>query len=108
MTFAGSRRGTVQIVQGSAVSTLPHVVQTRTYSTASAMACANGWSNCSFYLMSWRAARRAERGPSPGTLARSWIRRWISGPAIRLDMAVTAVGSRQSGTETDCRLPTTE
>ncbi len=31
-------------------------------------------------------ARRAERGPSPGTLARSWIRRSISGPAIRLDM----------------------
>src|SRR5690606_22183949 len=33
-----------------------------------------------------KAARRAERGPSPGTLARSWISRSISGPAIRLDM----------------------
>src|SRR5690606_27758973 len=49
------------------------------------MAPASGASSCSFFLMRWRAARRAERGPSPGTLARSWIRRSISGPAIRLD-----------------------
>ena len=38
-------------------------------------------SSCSRFLMRCSAARRAERGPSPGRRARSWIRRSISGPA---------------------------
>ena len=36
---------------------------------------------CSRFLMRSSAARRAERGPSPGRRASSWIRRSISGPA---------------------------
>ena len=51
-------------------------------------AAASGDSSCSFFLIRCRAARLAERGPSPGTLASSWIRRSISGPAIRLDIAL--------------------
>jgi hypothetical protein len=33
-------------------------------------------------LIRCSAARRAERGPSPGTRASNWISRSISGPAI--------------------------
>ena len=33
------------------------------------------------FLMRWSAARRAERGPRPGSRASSWISRSISGPA---------------------------
>ena len=33
-------------------------------------------------------ARRAERGPRPGSLARSWIRRSISGPAMVRDIGL--------------------
>src|SRR4051794_29018016 len=83
-----SRRGSSQTEHGSVVSTLPQVEHTRTLSTASLIAEASGDSSCSFFLMRCSAARRAERGPSPGTLASSWIRRSISGPTIRLDMAL--------------------
>ena len=37
---------------------------------------------CSRFLMRNSAARRAERGPSPGRRASSWISRSISGPAM--------------------------
>ena len=46
----------------------------------------NGPSNWSFFLTSVSAARRAERGPSPGTFARSWISFSISGPVTRFAM----------------------
>src|SRR5690606_7409016 len=81
-----ARRTSLQMVQGSTVSTLPQQEQTRTFSSASPMARLRGANSCSFFLIRCKAARRAERGPSPGTLARSWISRSISGPAIRLDM----------------------
>ena len=75
-----SRRGSAQMVQGSVVSMLPQVEQTTTFSTATSMALASGASNSSFFLTRCSAARRAERGPSPGSFDRSWIRRSISGP----------------------------
>ena len=81
-----SRRGSVHSVQGSTVSTLPHAVQIVTFSCASAMALASGASRRSRFLIRNRAARRAERGPSPGSFASSWISLSISGPVVRLDI----------------------
>ena len=37
------------------------------------------------------AARRAERGPSPGSFDRSWIRRSISGPAGWLAISLQTI-----------------
>ena len=50
------------------------------------IASASGARSVSRFLMSCRAARRAERGPRPGIRARSWIRRSISGPATACAM----------------------
>src|SRR5262249_42324334 len=47
---------------------------------------ASGVINCSRFLMRCSAARRAERGPRPGSRASSWIRRSISGPATATGM----------------------
>src|SRR3712207_2913066 len=77
----GSWRGSWHTVQGSAVSTLPQARHTTMRSRAVRMASDSGPSSCSRFLIRWSAARRAERGPSPGSRARSWIRRSISGPA---------------------------
>jgi hypothetical protein len=44
------------------------------------------------------AARRAERGPSPGRRARSWIRRSISGPAT---LAAISAETKQSGRQAE-------
>jgi hypothetical protein len=76
-----SRRGSVQTVHGFWVSILPQVLQTTILSIAVSSAAVSGSISTSRFLMRWSAARRAERGPSPGSLARSWIRRSISGPA---------------------------
>src|SRR5665213_658610 len=83
-----SRRGSAQMVQGSMVSMLPQVEQTTTVSTATSIAFASGTSRSSFFLTRCSAARRAERGPKPGSLASSWIRRSISGPATERGMPV--------------------
>src|SRR5215471_5778418 len=78
---AGSRRGSVHTVQGFCVSMLPQVRHTWILSIAVCSAAASGLISCSRFLMRKSAARRAERGPSPGRRASSWIRRSISGPA---------------------------
>ena len=75
----------VQTVQGFCVSILPQVLQMTIFSIAVCSAAASGAISNSRFLMRCSAARRAERGPRPGSRARSWIRRSISGPA-------TAVG----------------
>src|SRR5215467_13310826 len=77
----GSRRGSVHTVQGFCVSILLQVLQTWILSIATCSALASGVIRASRFLMRCSAARRAERGPSPGSRARSWIRRSISGPA---------------------------
>ena len=41
---------------------------------------------CSRFLIRNKAARRAERGPSPGNRASNAIRRSISGPATAVAM----------------------
>ena len=82
----GSRRGSVHTVQGFWLSMLPHWRQTSIFSIAVCNASASGAMICSRFLMRKSAARRAERGPSPGRRARSWIRRSISGPAVAVGM----------------------
>src|SRR6266702_6046575 len=77
----GSRRGSVHTVQGFCVSILPQVLQTWIFSIATWSALASGVISASRFLIRCSAARRAERGPSPGNRAKRWIRRSISGPA---------------------------
>src|SRR5262245_50887478 len=84
----GSRLGSRQTVQGFCVSTLPQVEQISILSSAVCTAAASGAMICSRFLIRNSAARRAERGPSPGSRARSWIRRSISGPATAVGMIV--------------------
>src|ERR1700716_1886563 len=79
--IAGSRRRSVQTVQGFWVSILPQVLQTSILSIATCSAPASGVIKASRFLIRCSAARRAERGPSPGSRANNWIRRSISGPA---------------------------
>src|SRR3954471_15847636 len=77
----GSRLGSVHTVQGFWVSILPQVLQTWILSIATCKAPASGVISASRFLIRCSAARRAERGPRPGSRAKSWIRRSISGPA---------------------------
>src|SRR5882724_8573723 len=79
--IAGSRRRSVHTVQGFCVSILPQVLQTWIFSIATWSAPASGVISASRFLIRCSAARRAERGPSPGSRASNWIRRSISGPA---------------------------
>ena len=53
----------------------------RSSRSRSAARAASGAISGSRFLIRCSAARRAERGPSPGRRASSWIRRSISGPA---------------------------
>src|SRR5215470_20024514 len=76
-----SRRTSVHTVHGFWVSILPQTRQISIFSSAVCMAAASGVMICSRFLMRNSAARRAERGPSPGRRASSWIKRSISGPA---------------------------
>src|SRR6202140_1408354 len=79
--IAPSRLGSVHTVQGFWVSILPQVLQTWILSIATCSAPAKGVISASRFLIRCSAARRAERGPRPGSRANSWIRRSISGPA---------------------------
>src|SRR5262245_29261767 len=90
-----SRRGSVHTVQGFCVSMLPQALQMTTLSSAVCIAAASGAISGSRFLMRWSAARRAERGPSPGRRASSWIRRSISGPAMTLGMPLLHVFDRR-------------
>src|SRR5208282_1854830 len=84
----GSRRVSVQTVQGFCVSMLPQILHTSILSIAVCKAAASGAISSSRFLMRNNAARRAERGPSPGRRASSWIRRSISGPAATVGMII--------------------
>src|SRR4029077_12891231 len=77
----GSRRASVHTAQGFCVSILPHTRQISIFSIADCTAESTGALSNSRFLIRCSAARRAERGPSPGSRANSWIRRSISGPA---------------------------
>src|SRR5713226_8319218 len=77
-----SRLGSAQIEQGSIVSRLPHTEQARIARAASARALPSGSIRVSRFFRRWSAARRAERGPRPGSRPSNWISRSISGPFI--------------------------
>src|SRR6478609_8522395 len=94
----GSRRGSVHTVQGFWVSILPQVLQTWILSIATWSAAVSGVISASRFLIRCSAARRAERGPSPGSRARSWIRRSISGPATAEAMSGETRHSSKSQT----------
>src|SRR5712664_3172343 len=92
----GSRRGSVHTVQGFWVSILPQVLQTWILSIATCSAAESGVISASRFLIRCSAARRAERGPSPGSRASSWIRRSISGPATAAAISGEAQPRRQA------------
>src|SRR5258708_20524006 len=94
--IAVSRRGSVHTVQGFWVSIFPQVLQTWILSIATCNAAESGVISASRFLIRCSAARRAERGPSPGSRASSWIRRSISGPATAEGMLAEAQPRRQS------------
>src|SRR5580704_15243897 len=83
----GSRRASVHTAHGFCVSILPHTRQISIFSIAACKAVASGAISNSRFLIRNKAARRAERGPSPGSRANSAIRRSISGPAAMVGMA---------------------
>src|ERR1700712_6068094 len=93
--IAGSRRGSVHTVQGFCVSILPQVLQTWILSIATCSAEASGVIKASRFLLRCSAAGRAERGPSPGSRASSWIRRSISGPATAVGISAETQPRRQ-------------
>src|SRR5258706_6393588 len=80
MTLVG-RSGSRHSAQGSVVSRLPQLEHCLRAAAALARASASGSSRVSRFFSSANAARRAERGPSPGSLASNWMRRSISCPA---------------------------
>src|SRR5260221_14644753 len=92
----GSRRGSVHTVQGFCVSILPQLLQTWILSIATCSAEESGVISASRFLIRCNAARRAERGPSPGSRANSWIRRSISGPATAVAISGEAQTRRQT------------
>src|ERR1700732_1723060 len=94
--IAASRRGSVHTVQGFWVSILPQVLQTSILSIATCSAAESGVISASRFLIRGSAARRAERGPSPGSRANSWIRRSISGPATAVAISGEAQPRRQT------------
>src|ERR1700681_857268 len=96
--IAGSRRVSVHTVQGFWVSIFPQVLQTWILSIATCSAAESGVISASRFLIRCSAARRAERGPSPGSRASSWIRRSISGPATAAAMSGEAQPRRQTQT----------
>src|SRR6186713_1586161 len=90
-----SRLPSVQTVHGFCVSILPQILQTSIFSIAVSSAAASGAISNSRFLMRCSAARRAERGPRPGSRASSWISLSISGPATARGMAVFRRSERQ-------------
>src|SRR6202044_2022986 len=72
------------------------ILQTWILSIATCSAPASGVISASRFLIRCSAARRAERGPSPGSRASSWIRRSISGPATAVGILCEAQPRRQT------------
>ncbi len=68
-----SRRGSAQTPHGSDVSTLPQIEQVESRSFTRSSARSSGASAASRFLSRWSTARRAERGPSPGSRASAWV-----------------------------------
>jgi hypothetical protein len=66
-----SRRTSLHTVQGFCVSILPQILQTTIFSIAVSSALVSGAITASRFLMRKSAARRAERGPRPGSRAKS-------------------------------------
>src|ERR1700754_4018359 len=93
--IAGSRRRSVHTVQGFCVSILPQVLQTSILSIATCSALVSGVISASRFLIRCSAARRAERGPRPGSRASNWIRRSVSGPATAVGISGEARTRRQ-------------
>src|SRR3954468_11179061 len=93
--IAGSRLRSVHTVQGFCVSILPQALQTSILSIATCSALDSGVISASRFLIRCSAARRAERGPRPGSRASNWIRRSISGPATAVDISGEAQPRRQ-------------
>src|SRR4051812_18296887 len=62
---------------------------------ATCKAVVSGVIYASRFLIRCSAARRAERGPSPGSRASNWIRRSISGPATAVAISGEAQSRRQ-------------
>ena len=69
--------------QGSVVSTLPQVAQTERFSFTFSSARSSGVSAASRFFIRCSTARRAERGPSPGSRASAWVSASISCDAMR-------------------------
>src|SRR3954453_11846320 len=63
---------------------------------ATCNALASGVISASRFLIRCSAARRAERGPSPGSRASNWIKRSISGPATAVAISGEAQSRRQT------------
>src|SRR5258708_1529991 len=91
-----SRRGSVQTVQGFWVSILPQILQTWILSIATCKAADGGVISARGFLIRCGAGGGAERGPSPGNRARSWIRRSISGPATAAAISGQTKPGRQA------------
>ena len=77
-----SRRVSAQTVQGSIVSTLPQTEQMASASATRSSALSKGVSAASRFLSRCSTARRAERGPSPGSRASAWVSASISWEAM--------------------------
>ena len=77
-------------MHGSCVSSAPQFEHARTFSAASESALASGTISASLRFNNCNAARRAERGPKPGTFASKAISASISGAAV-MDLERIAV-----------------
>ena len=64
------------------VSTLPQVAQTERFSFTCSSARSSGASAVSRFFIRCSTARRAERGPRPGSRASAWVSASISGEAM--------------------------
>ena len=84
------------VEEGVDYSSEPQTLQVFTRSAAMLSASDNGSRSWSRRFSSASAARRADRGPSPGSLASSEISRSISGPAeaATLDSAHSRAGGK--------------
>src|SRR5687768_1791670 len=70
------------MLQGSDVSTLPQIEQVESFSETFWRALSSGCSAASRFFIRCSTARRAERGPRPGSRARAWESASISWLAI--------------------------
>jgi hypothetical protein len=60
------------MLHGSDVSTFPQTEQVESLSATFWSETSSGWSAVSRFFIRYSTARRADRGPSPGSRARAW------------------------------------